>query len=128
MTLRLEEADRARLREAPNLWLATVTADQAAHLVPIWGVLVGDAIYMATDRGSKKVRNLRANPRAALSLPDPRDVLILEGGVELLDGPAPDGVLDRFAEKYEWRPTGGAWLLLRFHPDKRLGWNSDDAS
>lgn len=125
MTITLTEAQRQRLDEAADFWLATTRANGSPHLVPIWAVRVGDLLYMATEPRSQKVRNLRASPRAALSLPDTRRVLILEGSATLLEGAPPD-VLERFAAKYEWHlHSGDEWVLIRFSPEKILDWNSE---
>ncbi|GIU97943.1 MAG: PPOX class F420-dependent oxidoreductase [Actinomycetota bacterium] len=46
--------------------LATVGADGAPHVVPVCHVLDGDRLVFATDRTTRKVANLLANPRAAV--------------------------------------------------------------
>ena len=38
----------------------------APHNVPVCPVAIGGRIYFATDKTARKVRNLRANPRAAV--------------------------------------------------------------
>ncbi len=121
----LTDEQKERIRASEDFWLATVKPEPAAHLIPIWAVLVGDAIYLATGPDSQKVRNLLAHPRAALALPDTRRVLILEGVAERVDSTPPD-VLARFQEKYDWTLTedDDKWVLVRFVPDKLLHWNS----
>lgn len=124
MSVTLTDEQRRRFREAQDVWLATVKATPAAHLVPIWAVLVSDRLYMATEPDSQKVRNLRAHPRAALSLPDTRDVLIVEGTTRLLAvGDEPPAVRDRFREKYGWRYPSTV-ILIELTPDKILSWSS----
>ncbi|MDQ4075702.1 MAG: pyridoxamine 5'-phosphate oxidase family protein [Chloroflexota bacterium] len=125
MALSLSPEQRQRFHAAPDVWLATVKPESSAHLVPIWAVLVEDVVYMATEPHSQKVRNILAHPRAALALPDTREVLVLEGTAKVLEGSGPPGVLERFQEKYDWRFTpGNSWVLVQFTPDKILGWNS----
>lgn len=46
--------------------VATTGRDGVPHVVPVCHVLEDGKIYFATDKDSKKVRNLRANPQAAL--------------------------------------------------------------
>lgn len=124
---RLTESQRERIRLADDFWLATVKPDPAAHLIPIWAVLVGDTLYMGTETETQKVRNLRSHDRAALSLPDTRDVLVLEGTTHLLTpAAAPEGVLFRFHDKYGWTIRKDEELtLIEFVPDKVLSWNSE---
>ncbi len=106
------------------MWLATVKPNGAAHLVPIWAVLVGDSLWMATAPGTQKVRNVLAHPRAALSLPDPQRVLVLEGTIGVASE-APPEVQEAFQGKYDWTFTiGEEWVLLRFVPEKVLSWTS----
>ena len=69
-----------RLRTAEAYWLATTGPDKAPHVVPVWGVLVGDDLYLETGAAStKKVRNLAANPAVALHLDGVNDALIVHG-------------------------------------------------
>ncbi|MBA3530340.1 MAG: pyridoxamine 5'-phosphate oxidase family protein [Ardenticatenales bacterium] len=126
MTFSLTEEQRARLDASEDFWLATVRPSPAAHLIPIWAVLVEDALYMGTETPAQKVRNILAHPRAALSLPDTRQVLILEGSVTVVEGIIPPAVVARFKEKYDWSIDSSekTFLLLQFTPDKILSWNA----
>jgi general stress protein 26 len=126
MAIILTDEQRARVAEAQDVWLATVRPDAGAHLVPIWAVLVGDEIYIGTERKSQKVRNVEVHPRAAVSLTDTRDVLILEGQASIVAESVP-GVMEEFQRKYDWTftPGDGSWVLLRVVPDKILSWNTD---
>jgi F420H(2)-dependent biliverdin reductase len=122
----LTQEQRERLQESQDYWLATVKPEPAAHMVPIWGVLVEDTIYLGTGPRSQKVRNILAHPRAALALPDTQRVLVLEGTANVLVGAAPPGVLESFEQKYDWKfePNESDWVLVQFIPDKVLNWNS----
>jgi PPOX class probable F420-dependent enzyme len=70
----MSEAEaRAFLRDgARTAKLATVRPDGHPHVVPIWFVLHGDEIVMTTGNRSTKARNLRVEPRVALSVDDER--------------------------------------------------------
>lgn len=48
--------------------LATVRADGSPHVVPVWFVLDGDDLVFNTGGTSVKGRNLRRDPRAALTV------------------------------------------------------------
>jgi len=50
--------------------VATVMADGAPHVMPVWFVLDGDSIVFTTSRGSVKGRDLRRDPRVAIVVED----------------------------------------------------------
>src|SRR5438045_8469277 len=92
-----------RLSAARNIWLASVRANGAPHLVPIWFVAHHDRIYVCTAPDSVKVRNLRRNPRIALALEDGSAPVILEGtAVIIANEAAPVEVVAMFKLKYDW--------------------------
>ena len=69
-----------RLRTAEAYWLATTGPDRAPHVVPVWGVLVDDDLYLETGAANtKKVRNLAANSAVAIHLDGINDALIVHG-------------------------------------------------
>lgn len=54
---------------APHVaFLGTSTPDGAPHVVPIWLDTEGDLIRINTTEGSAKLRNLRRDPRVAVSI------------------------------------------------------------
>ncbi|WP_410564093.1 PPOX class F420-dependent oxidoreductase [Amycolatopsis sp. cmx-4-61] len=84
--------------------LATVLPDGAPHVVPVWVDPEGDRIAILTGPGSQKARNLRRDPRVALSLtpPDnPFEPVVIRGRVtEWVEGDAAWAIVDRIATKY----------------------------
>lgn len=50
--------------------VATVMADGAPHVMPVWFVLDGDRIVFMTGRGSVKGRDLSRDPRVAIVVED----------------------------------------------------------
>ena len=69
-----------RLREAQAYWLATVKSDGSPHVVPVWGVMVGDDLYLETGApNTAKARNLTKNPSVAIHLDGINDALIVHG-------------------------------------------------
>ncbi|MGR6319516.1 PPOX class F420-dependent oxidoreductase [Micromonospora soli] len=52
--------------------LATVRADGSPHVAPVWFVLDGDDLVFTTGATSVKGRNLRRDPRAALTVDEER--------------------------------------------------------
>lgn len=90
-----------RLRSERYAWVATVRPDGRPHTSPVWFYWDGQHLYFGSQKGAVKLRNIAANPRVALSLPDPLDVVILEGEATLLEeGPEVERVMAGYAEKY----------------------------
>lgn len=88
--------------------LATVLPDGAPHSVPVWISTHGDHIAIITGPDSRKARNLRRDPRVAISLTpldNPFQPITLRGRVvEWIDGDAGWAIVDRIAHKYLGQP------------------------
>jgi PPOX class probable F420-dependent enzyme len=88
--------------------LATVLPDGSPHSVPVYADTHGDHIAIFTGPGSRKARNLRRDPRVALSLTpadNPYQPVILRGRVvEWIEGDAAWEIVDRIATKYTGSP------------------------
>jgi PPOX class probable F420-dependent enzyme len=99
---------RRALDGTPVVHLATVLPDGAPHAVPLWVGVEGDRIAILTGPGSRKARNLRRDPRVALSLTaegNPFEPIVVRGRVtEWLEGEAAWEVIDRIAMKYIGQP------------------------
>ncbi len=66
--MHLDETVRTFLEER---WIARVTTigpDGYPHTVPVWYMLDGDDIVIATVRGARKIRNVEQNPKGAVSI------------------------------------------------------------
>jgi PPOX class probable F420-dependent enzyme len=88
--------------------LATVLPDGAPHSVPLWVTTVGERIAFLTGPDSRKARNLRRDPRVALSLTpldNPFEPIIVRGHVvEWLEGDEAWKIVDQIAMKYIGQP------------------------
>ncbi|HEY7593197.1 MAG TPA: PPOX class F420-dependent oxidoreductase [Actinophytocola sp.] len=84
--------------------LASVLPDGAPHSVPVWVGTHGDHVTILTGPGTRKARNLRRDPRVALSLTpadNPFQPVTIRGRVvEWLEGDAAWEIVDRIATKY----------------------------
>ncbi|TAK33905.1 MAG: pyridoxamine 5'-phosphate oxidase [Chloroflexota bacterium] len=88
----------AGLASARNYWVVTAGPDRRPHSVPVWGLWLDETFYFATERASRKGRNLAANPALVVHLESGDDVVILEGTAEDVSDPS---LLSRFADAYE---------------------------
>jgi PPOX class probable F420-dependent enzyme len=100
---------REILAGTPIAHLASVLPDGGPHTAPLWIGTHGDHIAVFTGPDSRKARNLRHDPRVAISLTpadNPFQPVIIRGKVvEWVDGDAGWEIIDRISEKY----TGGPY-------------------
>jgi Pyridoxamine 5'-phosphate oxidase len=89
------------LAPARSYWLATVDAGGAPHTVPVWGAVESGILYLYMERRSAKARHVAANQAVAVHLPDPEDVLVVEGELRDLGHPGQNlEVVAAFDAKY----------------------------
>ncbi|MGH3376059.1 MAG: PPOX class F420-dependent oxidoreductase [Actinoallomurus sp.] len=104
MTTMLDPDVRRVLDGTSLAHLASVLPDGAPHSVPVWIGTEGDHIAILTGPGSRKARNLRRDPRIALSLTpadNPYQPVIVRGRVvEWIEGDAAWEIVDRISTKY----------------------------
>jgi pyridoxamine 5'-phosphate oxidase-like protein len=55
-----------RLTTARNYWVATVWPDGRPHIMPVWGMWDDSTLWFSSAEGSRKVRNLAADPRCCI--------------------------------------------------------------
>ena len=60
----------AQLTTSRNFWLATRWPDGRPHAMPVWAVWHARALWFSSSRGSRKARNLAADPRCVLTTED----------------------------------------------------------
>jgi Pyridoxamine 5'-phosphate oxidase len=92
-----------------DAWVATSSADGAAHLVPLSIGWTGDDIVLVTEQRSLTTRNLSERGKARVALGGTRDVVMIDaevvGELALADGRP---LLDTFAEQSGWDPRSAA--------------------
>lgn len=64
--MKLKKIERDFISLQRVLRIATVGKNGMPHNVPLCHVIDGDRIYFATEKGSKKVKNLKENGKVAL--------------------------------------------------------------
>ena len=109
--------------------LATASKGGRPHVVPVIYALDGENIIIAVDYKTKKLKNLRENPKVALVVDEyhPNRGLMVEGDCEILEcGKAYLRLLqilfDRFVF-YRRNPWGeGESPILRIRPTKVVMW------
>ncbi|MGW6197436.1 TIGR03618 family F420-dependent PPOX class oxidoreductase [Kribbella sp. NPDC055110] len=106
----LKPAVRSAVESTSIAHLATVLPDGSPHSIPLWVSSLEDKIIFLTGPNSQKARNLRRDPRVALSLApvdNPYEPVIVRGRVvEWIDGDAGWDLVDQIAQKYIGQPYG----------------------
>lgn len=107
--------------------LATLNPDGSPQVTPVWFEYDGQYIVVNTARGRVKDRNLKHEPRVALSIMDPANpyrYLGIQGRVTEMTENGADAGIDRLAkkylgkDKYPWRGPNEVRVLVKITPDK----------
>jgi PPOX class probable F420-dependent enzyme len=110
------------LLSRPNFaHIATLMPDGSPNVTPVWIGVRGDNIVIGTDESSLKVRNLRRDPRLALSVVDfhdPYEEVQIRGMVVEFRDDSGFEIMDEISRKYvgkefPWRrPEGRVALII----------------
>lgn len=73
-----------RLSAAHDYWVVSLWPDGRPHAMPVWGVWDGGALWFSSSLGSRKVRNLAADPRCVVTTADTSDPVVVEGRAEIV--------------------------------------------
>jgi hypothetical protein len=107
--------------------LATVGADGAPQVTPVWIDYDGTHIRFNTARGRVKTRNLERNPRVALSVQDPDNpyrYVQVRGRVAEMTEKGADAHIDALTRKYlgqdryPYRQPGEVRVMVKVMPEK----------
>jgi PPOX class probable F420-dependent enzyme len=125
MTTMLNPDVRGVLDGTSIAHIASVLPDGAPHTVPVWIGAQGDHVVILTGPGSRKARNLRRDPRVALSIApvdNPFQPVTVRGRVvEWLAGDAAWEIIDRLSTKYTGAPypRGQERVVLVIEPERQ---------
>jgi PPOX class probable F420-dependent enzyme len=107
--------------------LATVGGGNAPQVTPVWCDWDGTHVRINTARGRVKDRNLRTNPKVALSIQDPENpyrYVQVRGRVAEMTEAGADAHIDALAKKYlgkdtyPYRKPGEVRVLVKILPEK----------
>lgn len=92
-----------RLVRSHDYWLATAWPDGRPHVMPVWAVWLDGALWWSSSRGSRKARNVEADPRCSITTSDPLEPVVVEGTAErVTDGDRIAAFLAGLSQKYDW--------------------------
>jgi hypothetical protein len=118
-----------RLSHDVDVWVASASPDGAPYLVPLSFDWDGEALVFATPADSPTGRNLAATRTTRLGLGLTRDVVMIEGAVEVLDMDAlPQEQGDRFAKRtgFDPRALAASYHWFRVTPRRVQAWREEN--
>lgn len=133
MPVQLSESARALL-EGPNFaHLATLMPDGSPQVTPVWVDVDADGTHVLvnTAEGRVKPRNVRRDPRVALSVANqenPYQMVSIRGRVVEITHEGADAHIDKMAKKYlgqdtyPFRRPGERRVILKIAPEQVAGW------
>jgi hypothetical protein len=106
--------------------LATVMPDGSPQSTPVWFDVEGDLFRVNSARGRVKDRNMRRNPRVALSIIDPDNpyrYLEVRGRVVEVTEQGADAHIDALARRYigqdyPFRQPGEVRVTYKIRPER----------
>ncbi len=119
----LDPEVREVLDAASYAHVATVLPDGSPHSTPVYAGAHGDQIVFFTGPGMRKARNLRRDPRLALSIvavDNPFQPVVVRGRVvEWIEGDEAWEIIDRLVAKYidERYPRDQERVVLVIEPE-----------
>ena len=119
------EAWKAVLEKPVFVHVTTLMPDGSPHASPVWVDLDGDTIVLNSAQGRVKDKNIRRDPRVAISVTDPDNpykALMLRGKVTQITQEGADAHIDKMAkkylgkDKYPFRKPGEVRVIYRVEP------------
>jgi hypothetical protein len=120
----------ATLRREVDCWVATSDPDSGApHLVPLSFTWDGKTVLLSTSASSPTGRALAATKRARLGFGATRDVVMVDGAVEVIEAadlPAEEG--DSFVARtgFDPRTLRSRYPYFRVRPTRVQAWREEN--
>lgn len=126
MPAALSEGVRKLFQEPNFAHLATLMPDGSPQVTPVWVDIEGGHILVNTAEGRTKPRNVRRDPRVALSIvrqDNPYSSAFIRGRVVQIRREGAEEHIDKLAKKYmgqdryPWRRPGEKRIILVIQPE-----------
>ena len=127
MPAKLSEGVKKLFQEPNFAHIATLMRDGSPQVTPVWVELEGERIAVNTAEGRVKPRNVRRDPRVAISIvrqDNPYQSAFVRGRVVEMRHEGADESIDRLAKKYigqdryPWRQPGEQRVVLVIEPER----------
>jgi ethanolamine utilization microcompartment shell protein EutL len=118
----------ARLRDDIDLWVASADEAGNAYLIPLSYYWDEKTLTIATPRASRTGKNLIRAGWARVALGHTRDVLIVEGPLEVIPIGADTALEDAHAEAsgFDPRAQDEEYVYFRITPDSVQAWRESN--
>jgi PPOX class probable F420-dependent enzyme len=123
----LTQSARKKIEDANFGYLATVMPDGSPQVSPVWVDLEDGHIVVNTAQGRVKERNVRRDPRVAISVANKDNqyekVDIRGRVIDFVEGEEAESHIDKMAKKYmgqdtyPWKQPGERRVLLKIEPE-----------
>ena len=110
--------------------LGTLMPDGRPQVTPVWCDLEADYVVFNSAKGRQKDKNVRRDPRVAISIVDPDNpyrYLEIRGRVVEITEQGADTHIDKLAkkylgvDKYPYRQSGEVRVLYKIQPEHTTG-------
>ena len=106
--------------------IATLTKDGSPQVTPVWVEHEGDYVLVNTAEGRLKWKNVKRDPRVAISIIDeknPYNMLAIRGKVVSITTEGADAHIDKLSmkylgKKYPWGSPDQKRTILKIKPEK----------
>ncbi len=114
----------ALLEREVDVWVASASADGEAMLVPLSFVWDGRRLTVSTPLASKTARNLIRAGVARVALGATRDVVLIDGTIEVIELGAEPDLEEAHARATEFDPRTleDRYVYLRITPQRIQAW------
>ena len=112
-----------------DVWIASAGANGSAYLIPLSFCWDGSTLTIATPKNSRTARNLTRARRARMALGPTRDVVILEGLLEIIpEAHVDDGLASSFASAtgFDPRQSDVEYVYFRMTPQRVQAWREEN--
>ena len=125
----LSDDTREILKKKAFVHVGTLMGDGAPQVSPVWVNVDGNDILFNTAAGRLKPKNLRRDPRIALSVVDPDNdykSVLIRGKVTEITEDGADEHIDSLAKKYmdkdvyPYRQDDEVRLIVRVEPEREM--------
>lgn len=130
--MKSEEMWEMVAEEGRDALVATIRPSGQPHCVPVWYAVKAEKIYFSTSIHSVKVRNLRYNPRVALTISQPNNptaFVMIEGVADFVEGTPNDKIrllkqiYARYGESFSGQVDLEETVIVRVTVTRMIGEN-----
>jgi nitroimidazol reductase NimA-like FMN-containing flavoprotein (pyridoxamine 5'-phosphate oxidase superfamily) len=131
--MKLTKAEKDFIRFARVMRVATAVSDGTPHNVPVCPLLDNDKIYFGTERGARKVRNIKANPSVTVVFDEYTEAwdylrgVMIQGKARIVNATEFSRLRKSIYAKYpQYEPMAALGerdsVIVEVKPEKKFSW------